>query len=221
MLELVRTFPNVTGLIFDCDGTLADTMPPHFVAWDATLRKYGMVLDEDEFYALGGWPTVVVARHVIERAGKNLDATPLAFEKEALFETVLEAVLPIPVVLDVARHYRGTMPMAVASGGMRRIVQQVLEVIGTRDWFDAVVTAEDVTRHKPEPDIFLEAARRIGAAPAGCVVFEDAEPGLEAARRAGMRVVDVRDYHRPRRMTESPANAGPHHSRSPVIDSEA
>jgi beta-phosphoglucomutase family hydrolase len=201
VLELVRTFSNVTGLIFDCDGTLADTMPPHFVAWDTTLRKYGMVLDEDEFYAWGGWPTVVVARHVIERAGKTLDATPLAFEKEALFETVLDTVVPIPVVLEVARHYHGKLPMAVASGGMRRIVHRVLEVIGARELFDAVVTADDVTRHKPEPDIFLEAARRIGADPSGCVVFEDAEPGLEAARRAGMRVVDVRAYHQPRRMT--------------------
>jgi beta-phosphoglucomutase family hydrolase len=201
VLELVRTFSDVTGLIFDCDGTLADTMPPHFVAWDTTLRKYGMVLDEDEFYAWGGWPTVVVARHVIERAGKTLDATPLAFEKEALFETVLDTVVPIPVVLEVARHYHGKLPMAVASGGMRRIVHRVLEVIGARELFDAVVTADDVTRHKPEPDIFLEAARRIGADPSGCIVFEDAEPGLEAARRAGMRVVDVRAYHQPRRMT--------------------
>jgi beta-phosphoglucomutase family hydrolase len=201
VLDLVRTFEGVTGLIFDCDGTLADTMPPHFVAWDTTLRKYGMTLDEDEFYAWGGWPTVVVAKHVIDRAGKDLDATPLAFEKEALFETVLDTVQPIPVVLEVARHFRGQKPMAVASGGMRRIVRRVLEVIDADKLFDAVVTAEDVVRHKPEPDIFLEAARRIGVDPAGCVVFEDAEPGIEAARRAGMRVVDVRAYHRPRRMT--------------------
>lgn len=200
-MDLVRTFEGVSGLIFDCDGTLADTMPPHFVAWDTTLRKYGLSLDEDEFYAWGGWPTVVVAKHVIDRAGKDLDATPLAFEKEALFETVLDTVQPIPVVLEVARHFRGEIPMAVASGGMRRIVRRVLEVIDADHLFDAVVTAEDVVRHKPEPDIFLEAARRIGADPAGCVVFEDAEPGIEAARRAGMRVVDVRGYHRPRRMT--------------------
>jgi beta-phosphoglucomutase-like phosphatase (HAD superfamily) len=95
-------------------------------------------------------------------------------------------------VVEVARANRGKLPMAVASGGCRRMVEMTLAQIGVLDWFLVVVTAEDTLRHKPEPDVFLEAARRLGVDPADCTVYEDTDLGLEAARRAGMHGVDVR-----------------------------
>lgn len=201
MIEAVLALDDVRGLIFDCDGTLADSMPPHYVAWSETLARYGLVLDEDEFYRMGGWPTVVVARHLIERAGAKHDPEQVMEEKESRYQEIMHTVQPIPPVVAVVRHFETRLPMAVASGGTRVICRQTLEYVGLGRTFDVVVTADDVQRHKPEPDIFLEAARRIGVAPAQCLVFEDAEPGLEAARRAGMRVLDVRQWFTPRRIT--------------------
>ena len=201
MIDDVLAVPNVRGLIFDCDGTLADSMPPHYIAWSETLAQYGLVLNEDEFYSMGGWPTVVVAKHLLDRAGLNHDPVAVMREKEARFQAILHTVEPIPVVVNVVRHFESTLPMAVASGGIGEICRQILGYVGLGETFEHVVTADDVTRHKPDPDIFLEAARRIGIAPEHCLVFEDAEPGLEAARRAGMRALDIRRFFTPRRIT--------------------
>ncbi len=189
------------GIIFDCDGTLADTMPLHYDAWVATLTRHGLALDEDRFYALGGWPTQRVIELLIAEAQASGDAARIAHEKEAGFTAVIDQVLPIDVVVEVARIHRGRTPLAVATGGSRPICERILRQIGCFDWFDAVVTCEDVATHKPDPEIFLEAARQIAIAPQHCLVYEDTEPGLEAARRAGMQAIDVRTLHTPRRRT--------------------
>jgi beta-phosphoglucomutase-like phosphatase (HAD superfamily) len=115
-------------------------------------------------------------------------------EKESAFLDFLAEVRPVEPVYRIAEAYRGRLPMAVASGGYGEVVRKTLDAIGVRGWFGAVVTAEDTARHKPDPDVFLEAARRLGVEPAGCVVFEDTDIGLEAARRAGMHRVDVRPW---------------------------
>jgi HAD superfamily hydrolase (TIGR01509 family) len=101
-------------------------------------------------------------------------------------------VAPIEKVVAIARAARGRLPLAVASGSHRELVESTLAAIGTRDWWQAIVAAEDVTQPKPAPDIFLEAARRLGVAPGDCTVYEDADLGLLAAQRAGMRAVDIR-----------------------------
>jgi HAD superfamily hydrolase (TIGR01509 family) len=101
---------------------------------------------------------------------------------------------PIEIIVDVARKLRGSKPIAVASGGFRSVVQQQLNHVGILDWFDVLVCAEDTKRHKPEPDVFLESAKRLGIRPEKCIVFEDADLGVEAAKRAGMACLDVRDY---------------------------
>jgi len=118
-------------------------------------------------------------------------------DKEALYVEMLDAVRPVVSVLDVAARYRGVLPMAVASGGEGWVVRRTLATIGAEDWFDAIVGAEDTERHKPEPDVFLEAARRLGVEPRSCVVFEDSDLGLLAAVRAGMRGVDIREWRLP------------------------
>jgi len=190
------------GFIFDLDGTLADTMPWHYRAWVTIADRYGLTFPEDRFYSLGGVPTAKIAAQLLAAAGLDMDPVAVAKEKERAYLTSLAEganILPIEPVVEIARRHRAEGPIAVASGSLRHLIDRTLAQLGIADWFTAVVGAEDTTRHKPEPDVFLEAARRIGIAPADCTVYEDTDIGLEAARRAGMRGVDVRPLYLPRR----------------------
>ena len=189
------------GLIFDCDGTLADTMPSHYEAWMTVLDRYGLEMSEDRFYALGGWPTRKVAELLAEEAGLAIDLERLAGEKEGLFHDNLHRITAIDPVIRVVRQHHGQLPMAVATGAVREVCQRILMHIGIADCFDTIVSADDVPRHKPSPDVFLEAARRLGVPATACRVYEDTDPGIEAARRAGMQYIDVRNWHTPRRVT--------------------
>ncbi len=187
--------PGTLGLIFDCDGTLADTMPIHYRAWTLMLDRHGIPFAEARFYALGGMPTARIIRILSDETGVPVgDVEAMVHEKESAFLEYLHTATPIEPVCKLAESYRGRLPMAVASGGYRDVVRQTLEAIGVGDWFDALVCAEDTPRHKPDPDVFLEAAKRLGLEPEKCVVFEDTDIGLEAARRAGMPGVDVRGW---------------------------
>jgi beta-phosphoglucomutase family hydrolase len=182
------------AFIFDLDGTLVDTMPSHFMAWKEIASRHRLTFPETRFYALGGVPTAKIAALLIGEAGLDLDPIAIALEKEQAYyaELARGAIKPIPAVVDLARRHRAEGPLAIASGSVRRLVTRTLAALGITDWFAAVVAAEDTARHKPEPDVFLEAARRLGADPAVCTVYEDTDIGLEAARRAGMIPVDVR-----------------------------
>lgn len=191
----------IHGLIFDCDGTLADTMPSHYEAWMAILHRYGLEMSEERFYALGGWPTKRVAELLVGESGKSLDVEKISREKEALFEDMIPRIHAIPQVADAVRENHGKLPMAVATGAIMPICQRILRQIRLERCFDTIVSSEDVARHKPAPDIFLEAARRLKVDPAHCVVYEDTDPGVEAARNAGMKCIDVREFHLPRRVT--------------------
>ncbi|MCU1394970.1 MAG: family phosphatase [Ilumatobacteraceae bacterium] len=186
---------DVTGLIFDCDGTLADTMPVHFVAWTAMLEPHGLTFPEAQFFAFAGMPSHrIIDRLSTEQGVPVADVATMVADKEHRYIELIDTVGPVAPVLEIAERFRGVLPMAVASGGEGWVVRRTLEVIGALDWFDAVVGAEDTERHKPEPDVFLEAAHRLGLDPAGCVVFEDSDLGLEAASRAGMVGIDIRDW---------------------------
>ncbi len=196
-LDLVR---NSKAIIFDCDGTLVDSMPVHFVAWHETMERYGISFSEDRFYSLGGVPSDRIVEMLASEQGITLDVIAVAHEKEQAFLDRIEWLVPIEAVVEIVRQNRGIKPIAVASGGFRSIIQKQLLQIAMHDWFDAVVTAEDTAKHKPEPDVFLEAARRLGTAAEHCVVFEDADLGVEAARRAGMHCIDVRTFFTPRRI---------------------
>ncbi|MEX1040402.1 MAG: HAD-IA family hydrolase [Pirellulaceae bacterium] len=189
------------AIIFDCDGTLADTMPAHYVAWLKVTTQYGLRLDEDRFYSLGGRPSDKILEMLAEEQGIQIDAAAVAIEKEKAFIESMDMVEPIRPVTDVVHQYRGKIPLAVATGAMRWVMDRTLIQIGLEGMFDASVTAEDTYRHKPFPDVFLEAARLLGVEPSKCCVYEDADLGVEAAHQAGMRVIDVRDFHQPRRVT--------------------
>jgi len=180
------------ALIFDCDGTLADTMPLHWRAWQTVTERHGLHFPEDRFYALGGVPSRDILKMLGQEQGKPLDPLAVSKEKEAAYIPFLPQVQEIAVVVNIAREHYGIIPMAVASGGVQAHINEVLTHLGIRHLFQAVVTSEQVTRQKPAPDIFLEAARRLGVAPQFCRAYEDTDLGLEAIRAAGMEAVDVR-----------------------------
>jgi beta-phosphoglucomutase family hydrolase len=183
----------IQGLIFDCDGTLADTMPLHWRAWRTITERHRLDFPEDRFYALGGIPTRDILQMLSREQGLSIDHLAVAHEKEAEYLPLIDQIEPVNVVVGVAREHHGKIPMAVASGGTKKIITQVLEHLGIVKLFDAIVTSEDVTRQKPAPDIFLEAARRIGVPPRHCRAYEDTELGLQAIKAAGMEAVDVRE----------------------------
>ncbi len=180
------------AIIFDLDGTLADTMPAHYVAWRKILDPVGIPFPEDVFYGFGGVPTKKILQILSDRHGVPLDPIRLTEEKEAAFEAHIHTTLAIPEVLAVARANLGKKPMAIATGGYRKVVARTLEVLGITGWFGAVVTVEDVTHPKPHPETFALAAQKLGVDPHRCLAYEDADPGIASARAAGMTVIDVR-----------------------------
>jgi HAD superfamily hydrolase (TIGR01549 family) len=182
----------IKALIFDCDGTLADTMPLHWQAWQVITTKHGVVFPEARFYALGGVPSRHILQMLREEQRLSIDPIAVSREKEEEYLKLMAQVGPIHEVVEIARDHAGKLPMAVASGGTRPVIEKVLRHLDIRDLFGAVVTSEDVIHQKPAPDIFLEAARRLGVAPENCRAYEDTDIGLQAIRTAGMDAVDVR-----------------------------
>lgn len=183
------------GYIFDLDGTLIHSMPVHYRAWDAAMQQAGIgqTLDEELFYSLGGVPTPLVAVKLGQHYGLTVDGEAVAQRKEALYLELMHTVALIEPVVAFARRVAASKRVAIATGGGPEVAIPTVEALGLSDLFKVLVTPADVApgRGKPEPDMFLEAARRIDVAPADCVVFEDALPGMQAARAAGMALVEV------------------------------
>jgi beta-phosphoglucomutase family hydrolase len=187
--------PKAKGLIFDLDGTLADTMPIHYVAWKNAAAIYGIDFTAELFTELAGiplYPTVEKLNHIF---GKSIDPRELGNIKEAEFEKNMHLTPEIKIVTDLVRANYGKIPMAVGTGGSRRLSLKTLEIIGLRKYFDVLVTSEDVANFKPHPETFLKCAEQMGVAPADCEVFEDGVLGMQAARTAGMMIVDVTQFY--------------------------
>ena len=188
---------NFKGFIFDLDGTLIDSMPIHYRAWDEVVRAHGVreTLCEDLFYSLGGVPTVQVAERIGAHYGIALDAERVTREKEQAYLDGLRAgrLDLVEPVVAFARKMSGKFPLAIATGGTQDIAVPAIEAAGLREIFPIVVTPLDVPpgRGKPAPDMFLLAAKLMGVRAEECLVFEDAEPGIQAALAAGMKVVRV------------------------------
>jgi beta-phosphoglucomutase-like phosphatase (HAD superfamily) len=180
------------GLIFDCDGTLADTMPLHWRAWNAVTARHKLDFSEKRFYAMGGVPSRDILRLLREEQGLEFDPLAIAHEKEQEYLRIMHQCGPIHEVVAIAQAHHGKIPLAVASGGIQPIICEVLEKLGIRHFFETVVTSEMVKHQKPAPDIFLEAARRIRVEPCFCRGYEDTDLGMQAIRAAGMEAVDVR-----------------------------
>ena len=193
------------GYIFDCDGTLADTMPLHYQAWCAALAGFSCDFPEAFFYELGGVPTERIVEILNERHGYHMPVVETAKYKESLYLGLIPQILPIEPVVEFALRFHGVKPLAVASGGHRAIVSKTLTALGILDKFAAIVGAEDYANGKPAPDPFLEAARRIGVPPARCLAFEDTALGVQSATAAGMKTVLVPAP----RLPSNPGNANP------------
>jgi beta-phosphoglucomutase family hydrolase len=188
--------PNIRGLVFDCDGTIADTMPLHYEAWVKALREHSVEFPEALFYEMAGIPTHTIVQLLNERFGHSMPVMATAQQKDALFVELIPKTRPIEPVVALVRKYAQKLPMAVATGGTRALCAKTLSVLGLLECFGALVTADDVEHGKPAPDIFLESARRIGVPPGECCAFEDGEVGLSAARAAGMLAIDIRPLRR-------------------------
>ena len=191
-----------TAILFDCDGTLADTMPAHYRAWLHVTNHHGIRFDEDYFYALGGRPTRDILATLASEASIEIDLDQASEMKEQAFLEQVAHVKAIDPVIAAVRRAHGHVPVAVVTGGYHDVCEKILCQIGVREYFDVIVASEDTSRHKPDPDPFLEAARRLGVQPEGCLVWEDSDLGVESARRAGMQWIDVRSFHQPERLTE-------------------
>ena len=188
-------FPcNYKALIFDLDGTLADTMPVHYKACQIVCNKYGFDFPEDFFYAEAGKPTLAVFELLMKKLGKDLDGSLLGIEKEAVFLSLIHEVKPLDLIAEIAVFNKGKVPMAIGSGGQRRSVDLTLEAIGMANYFDVIVSCDDVKKFKPNPETFIKAATQMNVAPKDCLVFEDGDLGIDAARDGGMMVVDVRQF---------------------------
>ena len=177
--------------IFDCDGTLADTMPLHYKAWCAALHEHKCDFPEALFYELGGMPTEKIVELLNQRHGYALPPVETARQKGEYFLSMLTEIEPIEPVVAIVREVSGRLPMAVASGGHRQVVTRTLAALGLLEKFTVIVCSEDYARGKPFPDPFLVAAQCLGVDPSRCLVFEDTHIGEEAARAAGMKSVLV------------------------------
>lgn len=187
--------PKAKGLIFDLDGTLADSMPIHYIAWKNAAARYGIDFTTELFMELAGIPLYPTVEKLNEIFGTNIDPREMGDIKEAEFEANMHLTPEIKVVTDLVRANHGKIPMAVGTGGARRLALKTLEIIGFKDYFDVLVSSEDVTNYKPHPETFLKCAEQMGVNPADCEVFEDGILGIQAALTAGMMVVDVTEYY--------------------------
>jgi len=179
------------AFIFDCDGTLADNMPIHYQAWTRAMDDFGGSFPEELFYRWGGTPTIEIVHRLNAMHGLSMEADDVVLHKENYYREMINQVEPKLEVVEIARRYHGTIPLAVASGGHRDLVVRTLVLLGIHDLFKVVIAAEDYERGKPFPDPFLTAARALGVLPEECLVFEDTTTGATAATAAGMIYVLV------------------------------
>ena len=187
--------PKAKGLIFDLDGTLADTMPIHYIAWKNAASRYGIDFSPELFGQLAGIPLYPTVEKLNELFGKDIDPYEMGNIKEAEFEFNMHLTPQIQIVTNLVHKYHGKIPMAVGTGGARRLALKTLEIIGLQDYFSILVCSEDVSHYKPHPETFLKCAELMGVAPVDCEVFEDGGLGIQAAQAAGMMVVDVTKYY--------------------------
>ena len=187
--------PKAKGLIFDLDGTLADTMPIHYIAWKNAAAKYGIDFSVELFSQLAGIPLYPTVEKLNQIFNKTIDPKELGDLKEAEFEQNMHLTREIKIVTDLVRANFGKMPIAVGTGGSRRLSLKTLKIIGLQNCYDVLVTSEEVSRFKPHPETFLKCAEGMGVAPGDCEVFEDGVLGIQAAQSAGMMFVDVTQYY--------------------------
>jgi HAD superfamily hydrolase (TIGR01509 family) len=177
--------------LFDCDGTIVDSMPLHYVAWKKVLAEWNCTFEERLFYSCGGTPTAEIVALLNQRQGLNMPVAGVISRKEDLYFELLPQLKAIPEVMEHIEAQHGRIPFAVVSGGTRESVCASLGSLQLLDRFKTLVCAGDYRKSKPDPEAFLLAAARLGVAPSACLVFEDTDLGIQAATAAGMASVKV------------------------------
>ncbi|MGQ8335833.1 HAD family hydrolase [Sunxiuqinia sp. A32] len=196
MNQMIEVSPNAKGLIFDLDGTIADTMPIHFIAWRNAAARFGIDFTTTLFAELAGIPLYPTVEKLNEMFDKNIDPQEMGDAKELEYENNMHLVKPIEPVIQVIERFHGKLPIAVGTGGCRRISEKVLKLVKMDIYIDGLVSANDIVHSKPHPETFLKCAELIGVKPDDCVVFEDGILGMKAAEAAGMEVIDVTKYYK-------------------------
>jgi len=191
MIEIPK---QAKALIFDLDGTVANTMQNHFKAWRKALTPHGIEFTSDLFKKLTGKTRIATIHKLNELFGTKMDPVKVGKVKAEHFDTLVNGTKEISIVADVVRKYHNVLPMSIGTGSTRNGAKKTLEVIEMSHFFDYVITANDISKAKPDPETFLKCALLMGVEPENCVVFEDGILGIEAAKEAGMMVVDVNDY---------------------------
>ena len=177
--------------LFDCDGTIVDSMPLHYIAWKTALAECGCPFPEDLFYSWGGKPVDEIISTLNEMHGLQMPVEQVATRKEGIYFDLLPQLKAIPEVVEHIEAQHGLIPFAVVSGGRRNSVIRSLTTVHLLDRFQTIVGAEEYINSKPAPEAFLLAAERLGVPPSDCLVFEDTELGIQAATAAGMASVRV------------------------------
>jgi HAD superfamily hydrolase (TIGR01509 family) len=190
---------HIQALIFDCDGTVVDTMPVHYAAWCKALAPHKLSFSEERFYSFAGATSPHIVSVLAKEQGIVCDPAQVAHEKENIYEASLQNLEPVHSVVAIARREHGKRKLAVASGGRVSAVRESLSVIHVEHLFEVVVGMEDVKHGKPAPELFLKAAALMGVPPAACLVYEDGDLGIQAAKNAGMQYIDVRPWYLPRK----------------------
>lgn len=181
-------------LIFDCDGTLIDTTPQHYLAWRSAYGEVGddFISQEEHIANFSGTFSTQIAKIYNERYNHPIDHHEMARKKEKIFfDEYADKVLAIEKTVAIVKQYKDKLPMVVASNGYNYAVHGMLKATGLYDYFNTIITLEDVKNGKPDPEMFLKAAKLYDVSPTECLVFEDSHTGFEAAKRAGMAVIDV------------------------------
>lgn len=190
----LKIYPEARALIFDLDGTLSDSLPVHIASWHAVCSKLNCTFDERILVEMTGAPTISFAERIKREQNLTIDAEELVAMKQQEFWKNINQIKPHDAVISLMQEAHGRIPMAVGTGAGRTSAMLQLKELGIDQLFECVVTADDVTKHKPEPETFLKCAELMGVEPQFCQVFEDGELGMQAAISAGMLLTDVRPF---------------------------